>query len=164
MKNRSGYEAMTEEEFDQYREESLADLRRKQRMLSATYGLGEWKDFWYEQETSKLQFKDATGTVRVEAVVLPIGSFSSKSNTWLWSWANESLINTARARSERIKELYEITGLELFRNTGSGDFDEEMAWEITAMAVRHVNALGCYRMPFGTSQFFEAIESIVAVK
>lgn len=153
---------MTDDEFDEFVATSVEQLEQKQRVIKAAYGLGDWKDYWFEQTTAKLQFKDASGKVRVEASVVPIGSFSDKSNTWLWCWANKSIVDAARSQSARIKELFVLTGFELFRNSGC-EADEAMAWEMSAMAVRQLNAVGCYRIPTGTSKLFLAIESVVVI-
>ena len=50
-------------------------------------------------------------------VLFYIGSWSGKSNSWMWSWANESVADYARIKSNRLKDLQKITGDEIFINS-----------------------------------------------
>jgi hypothetical protein len=83
--------------------------------MTKAYGLGHFKDFWFDQPSGKLQFKDANGVVRVEAEVTPIGSFSKKSSAWQWGWANKSLVESLRLKAEKLKDLADLTGIESFK-------------------------------------------------
>jgi hypothetical protein len=65
-----------------------------------------------------------------------------------WAWANESYPQEIREKAAFTKELGELTGFELFTNE-SAECDENMAWEINAMACKLMNALGVYRIPHG---------------
>ena len=63
---------------------------------------------------------------------------------------------------ESVRELFDLTGIEIFRKE-SFRTDEEMAWELAAMAVRHLNARGCYRGPSRHLLVFLAIDEIRSV-
>ena len=89
--------------------------------------------------------------VRVEAEVTPIGSFSNKSSTWQWGWANKSLVESLRLKAEKLKDLAELTGIQSFKLPGR-KANKAMAWEMTAMAVHVLGSLGCYRMPAGQTE------------
>ncbi|WP_297571708.1 DUF6882 domain-containing protein [uncultured Deefgea sp.] len=139
--------SMTDDEFYAFIDASFAELEQKQAMLSASYslgsGLGRW---WFDQANGKLQFFDAADQLEVEVEVIEIGSYSAKNNTWKWAWSNAAGLPALRERSAKIKELATLTGNALF------DFDyvfeigdEAMAWELTAMAVHLLGALGCYK-------------------
>ena len=150
---------MTDEEFDQFVTQATEQLRQKQARLRAEYGLGEYADFWFDQDSGTLQFKDSTGKIGLEATITSLGSFSSKSKTWQWSWANESVVPRLREKAESLKGLFELTGMNIFRLPVFGA-DEPTAWEVAAMAVRYLESLGAYRMPFGKLMVFLAIETI----
>ena len=70
---------MTDEEFDTFVEQATEQLRRKQDQLTESNRLGTYPDFWFQHETGTLQFKEADGTVALEATIIPIGSFSTRS-------------------------------------------------------------------------------------
>ena len=68
------------------------------------------------------------GQVLLEFSVVFIGSWSGKSNSWMWSWANENVADYARSKSNCLKDLQNITGNEVFINSL---FEcEEMAYEL----------------------------------
>jgi len=52
-----------------------------------------------------------------------------------------------RARAEALKELSVITGMDIFAREDPIAIDEEMAWELAAISVQHLSAVGCYRAP-----------------
>ena len=150
--------SMTDAEVDAFVATANEELRQKQAALNHVYGLGSHHRFWWEQATEKIQFFDASDALRVEAEVIDIGTYSEKSNTWKWAWCNQSLLPRLRKKAEKLKELEEVTGMELFGNEGPFEIeDESMAWEIAAMSVKHLGAIGCYRAPSlhgGPTTFF----------
>jgi hypothetical protein len=150
---------MTDEDFDDFVEHATDELERKQDFLTASHGLGQYESLWFDGMTGTLQFKDADAHVRVEASVTPIGSFSEKSGTWQWAWANRSVVESLRQKSEKLKELHDITGMDVFM-TPTFEADEKTAWEIAAMAVSHLACMGCYRIPTEHLYVFLGIDSI----
>ncbi len=149
---------MTDEQFDIYVDQAYDELMKKQDLLTKNHDLGKHKDFWFDQTTGILQFKDQSGKVEVEVMATPIGSFSTKSNTWQWAWANESFLKPLRSKAENLKQLVELTGFDVFQ-APIIKADERMAWELAAMSVKQLNALGCYRAPNSNNAFiFLAIE------
>lgn len=138
---------MTDEDFEAFREEACDELRVKQASLQAAYQLGTHGRWWFDQEAETLQFFDAQDRLRLEADVIHIGSYSRRSDTWLWAWANVSLLPKLRAKAETLRALESTTGYELFGDADTFEVDEPMAWELAAIAVKHLAAMGCYRAP-----------------
>jgi hypothetical protein len=153
---------MTDKQFDAFVAQAVRALEQKQDLLTDTYGLGKYEEFWFDQSTGVLQFKDATGCVQSEATVTPIGSYSQKSRTWQWAWANDSLAEMLRKKAEELKLLYDLTGFEVFQ-TSVFKADEQMAWELAAMAVHQLGSLGCYRIPTGRLHVFLSIDQVTKI-
>lgn len=138
---------MTEEQFQSFIESSMAELQSKQNHLQEAFLLGEWPRWWFDQEREVIQFLDEHNSVAVEADTINIGSFAPSSNSWKWAWSNQSVLPALREKSERIKQLSDVTGIELFSFENPFDADEHMAWELAAMAVKQLQAEGLYRAP-----------------
>jgi hypothetical protein len=139
---------MTDEEFEAFLTKVNGELGKKQVKLSRTYALGEMRRWWFEQVGAKLQFFDASDRLAVEADVIGIGSFSPTSHSWKWAWSNASFTAELRDKALPLKQLQATTGLDLFdKEKAFSIAGEAMAWELAAMAVHHLNALGCYRAP-----------------
>jgi hypothetical protein len=155
---------MTDNEFQIFVETANAELRKKQTILADDYGLGSAGRWWFDQETGNLQFFDATDNLFVETDVIDIGSYSPKSNSWKWAWSNDSVLPWLRQRAGKLKELEAITGIKIFGHDNSFTVkDDSMAWELTAMCIKHLRAVGCYRCPSskpGGPTIFLAIMSI----
>lgn len=139
---------MMDPEFHAFLAKAKAELESKQGELDSIYRISKMKRWWFEQDGAKLQFFDDNDRLALEAEVTAIGSFSPKSNTWMWAWGNTSLLPELREKSLPLKELEDFTGLDLFGNSGAFPFPcEAMAWELVAMAVHHLKAMGYYRAP-----------------
>ena len=139
---------MTDSEFEAFLANANEELRQKQDLLGERYGLGKYSRWWFEQATAKLQFFDEANNLAIEADIVDIGSYSQKSNTWKWAWGNSSVLPRLRQKAELLKGLEDITGVELFGHEHAFEIeDEAMAWELAAMSVKHLGAIGCYRAP-----------------
>lgn len=154
--------SMTLDEFQAFVTENVAELRTKQDALERRFGLSGFPRWWFDQPTGLLRFEDGGGRPRVEAPFTEIGSFSLKTRTWVWGWANGSVLESQRKKSARLRGLADVTGFEVFRR-GVWEADESLAWELTALAVRHLGAQGAYRCPMDHLQVFLAIEGVRAV-
>jgi hypothetical protein len=152
------YGKMTDTEFDAFLDNCYQALQSKQSLLLKKYRVGKFEDYWFDQETESLQFKNA-GKVKLEFTIVPIGSWSAKSHSWMWAWANRSLTDSLRSQSEVIKGLAAHTGYGIFENEAF-EAEESMAHELTAMAVFHLNALGMYIVPSGDLKTFLALMKV----
>jgi hypothetical protein len=134
------------------------DLVAKQDKLSSEYSLSHHRRWDWDQERAELAFSN-DGVPTVIANVEFIGSVSTKSNTWLWSWANPSLLKTVRS---------DITAVRDFG--GDRDFphltvpkwraDETDGWDMASVAVHVLNAQGIYRTPGDNGFTFLALSNV----
>ena len=146
---------MTNEEFDDFVANCYQELVSKQDILLKNYNLGAYDSYWFNQIAGTIEFKNM-GEVKLEFAVIEVGSWSSKSNSWMWAWANNSLIEEFKAKSLCFKDLYNKTGINIFNERGF-QVDEYMAHELTAMAIHHINALGMYIVPTNDLKIFFAL-------
>jgi hypothetical protein len=152
---------MTNEEFEEYLSNAHRELNEKQERLRLDYDIGSLPRWWFDQDTEQLQFHDSAGNVAIVANVIPIGSFSPNSNTWKWAWCNESLTSSLRKKSLPLKQLESITGFKVFVSEEPCKADEYIAWELAALGVMHLKAMGCYRAPSSNGlQSFLAITTM----
>lgn len=145
---RPGGQAVTDDEFVQFIQDAVAELNEKQDVLKREYGFGDYARWAFDQVTEKFHLLDEAGGIVVEADVVDIGSYSPESNTFKWAWSNSSVLPALREKSARIKGLEGYTGIPLFGYENAFTVeDESMAWELAAIAVKYIGALGCYRAP-----------------
>jgi len=153
-----------EAEFDsdEFVATSVAELQSKQELLESTYGIGSHAHFWFDQPSGTLEFRDTAGQPHLTASIIPIGSYSAKSGTWMWAWANKTILPALRERAKRLRDLAAVTGMKLLAQDLI-NVEPDMPWEITAMAVRHIGAMGAYRAPGKGSDLYPAIMKVTPV-
>lgn len=134
-----------EEVFHDLIRSSFSYLEPKQKIFLDKYKLGEHERWDWYQETGKLVFAH-DGKPQVEADIHFSGSYSTKSNTWMWAWANESLDERVKASSRSVRSMGEELGL---RQLVAGRWvaTEVDGWEMTSVLAKNLNAIGAYRTP-----------------
>ena len=145
---------------------AYAELEDKQKRLETEYGIGTFARWHYDMDTALLRFFDADGRARLVAEFIDIGSFARQSHSWKWAWANQHVPPELREKASKLHALCASTGLAIFHQADAFETDEVTAWELAAIAVKHLGALGCYRAPAtdGGLYLFLALMSIRTVQ
>jgi hypothetical protein len=146
---------MTDEQFDEFVDKCYEELEEKQKKLFDTYNIGSYENYWFDQMTRILQFKN-NDKVMLEFKTMCIGTWAHQKNTWMWGWANESFTDEIREDASVLKGLKELTGYDVFEKLGF-ECDESMAYETVAMALSYLDALGMYKIPGQKSHLFVAL-------
>ena len=145
---------MDEFEFQSYLEQSYASLREKQLQLIEEYHLGDYSRYAFDQQRGIIQFSNDEHDIYFKAIF--IGTWSDKSQTWMWAWANPSLLSCTRAHSAALKRLAFITkNTDFYHEVIPGS--EVIAHAMTSVAVDYLNAMGMYISPEGQNKVFMAI-------
>ena len=136
---------MNEHEYHEFGHNAVHRLIDLNKQLETTFKIGSYQRWNYDQETCEFIFSD-DGLPKVIAKFQVVGSFSTETKTWLWSWANESILETACDQIQRVREFgvsHDIGKLAEAR----WDADEADGWEMAAIAAELLGARGAYRCP-----------------
>lgn len=154
-----------DERFAALTASAYAELEAKQKRLEIEYGIGTFPRWHYDQDTALLRFFDENGNARLVAEFIDIGSFSRKSHTWKWAWSNSYVPSEMRQKGSKLKELRVSTGQPIFDQEDAFKIDESGAWDLAAISVMHLGAVGCYRAPAsdGILYVFLALMDVRAV-
>jgi hypothetical protein len=163
------YESMMAQSLDSMSEAKQAEwdglvatchqvVHEKQAALDKKYEISKHKRWDYDQATASLTFSN-DGVAAVIADVEFIGSYSKSGKTWLWSWANFSLLPSVRTRIEAVAEYGEENGL-LHLLVPIYPANEIDSWELAGVAVHLLGAQGVYRAPSENGCSFMAILNI----
>jgi hypothetical protein len=136
-------EAMADENWVAQVTESHNYLTERQDVLMAEYKLGEHKRFDWDQDMGSLVFSN-DGVVAVIAKVQFVGSISTKSNTWLWSWANSTVQDNVKDQMHIVHDFGKKSGYDAL-TTDKWEGDEVDGWEMTSITAHLLNAKGAYR-------------------
>lgn len=125
--------------------DACSELHAKQEVLTERYGLSKHERWDWNQETGEILFSNA-GVPAVIARIQFVGSISTASDTWMWSWANSSLIpdifhDMLKVRTFGETEDFAALTIPLWPAA------ETDGWEMTAVAAKVLDAQGAYRTP-----------------
>lgn len=148
-------------EFDQFIDRCYEELEKKQFYLKAEFGIGYCEKPEIDWTRGILQLKE-NSTVKLQAKITPIGSYSTTNSTWMWAWEYPSIAASLKQKCARIKELGRIARPEIFA-ASIFTAEPETPWEIAAMACHHFKSMGCYRAAFGGVWVFATIDEIETV-
>ncbi len=122
---------------------AISDLQAKQDLIEQRFNLSQHERWDWDQETGHIVFSNA-GVPALVARIQFVGSVSTLSNTWLWSWANPSVEAKMADEMLAVRTFGEA---ETFANLTVPKWpaDEVDGWEMTAVAAKMLDAQGAYR-------------------
>ncbi|CAL2063581.1 DUF6882 domain-containing protein [Tenacibaculum sp. 190524A05c] len=122
------------QEYDKFYDEQIE--------FYSQYNLDSYSHWFYDQESELLRiYNNDNDEIYFDYV--PIGSYSLKSNTWLWSWANEHSIEKNKTKTLIIKELGEKNSYSQLSD-GLFECDKEECWNFAAITKNYIQSLGVY--------------------
>ena len=136
---------MTNDDYEVLTKAAYAYLQQQQAQTWATFDIDTYEHYHYDQDTGTLVFSN-NGIVRVISDFQAVGSVSTRSNTWLWAWANPSLLPGVQQAVESVRafgEREQIT--EVVEPYWPAD--ETDGWAMTALTAYLTHAKGGYRCP-----------------
>jgi hypothetical protein len=134
-----------EDKLDQLLREATSFLEEKQEQLQKDFRIGEYERYDWNQDSGQLIFSHK-GKPRVVADIVFVGSVSTVSDTWLWSWANDSNLEPVKARMREVRQYGQDHNL-LKLATAHWRATQQDGWEMTAVAAFLLGAVGAYRSP-----------------
>ncbi len=136
---------MNAQEYVKFEHDAFHRLAGLNKQLEQTYKLGAYKRWDYNLGTGEFVFSDE-GVAKVVAKFQVVGSISSDEETWLWSWANAWILETACDQILRVREFglhHGITKL----TEAKWIAEEADGWEMAAVSAEILGARGAYRCP-----------------
>jgi hypothetical protein len=123
-----------------------AYTRAQGEKLEKEFSISKHERWDLDQDTGELVFSNK-GKPAVVAKIQFVGSLSTKSKTWLWSWANNSIDPKLSAGMQAVREHGRKNGFtKLTERRWSADNAD--GWEMTAVANYLLKGKGVYRPPF----------------
>ena len=126
-------------------EQAVPYLQQQQDELCARYSLNDHERYDWDQDSGQLGFSNA-GVPAVVADIQFVGSVSTQSHSWLWSWANDSFLEGVRSHVRRVRAHGDEHRL-LKVACAYWGAEEEDGWEMTAVTAFLLRARGAYRSP-----------------
>ncbi len=121
---------------------------RQNAVSEAWPGFLNSKRWDFDDEASTISFSTPGDPANgVLADVTLVGSFSTRTETWLWSWGNDNYPDAARAKVDPLRVFGEIRGIYKFAFS-KWPAEEVDAWEVTQIAAELLGSEAVYRARF----------------
>lgn len=151
-------EELTEEQFTSFVTESFDYLTERQDALRVEFKIGEHESWEWDQASGELIFSDH-GKPVVVAKIQFVGSISTQSNSWLWSWDNPNVMDHLKVDSRKVMEFGAEKGYQKL-TSAKWEAGEADGWDMTAIAAYVVKAKGAYRTPTDTGFAYFLVKDI----
>jgi hypothetical protein len=143
--------------YENFLDEAMSNFGPRATRLNEEYKLGSYH--WdLDQTTGKLIFSDG-GVPKVIANAQIVGSYSTYSHTWMWSWANETVDENMKKDIGNVKKYGEQHKFKELV-TAKWECDEDYGWTMTAAAGYLLKAKGAYRGPIDDGYVYMLITDI----
>ena len=144
--------------FSELLDSAVAYLQARQDEIQKRFRLGDYRRYDWDQGTAELVFSNA-GKARVVAEFQFVGSVSTQNKTWMWSWANRSILESVKDDIRHVRAYGEEHS---FRQLASAlwSAEEEDGWQMTAVAAYLLRARGAYKSPDGSGASFLVMTDI----
>ena len=131
-------------EYQEFANNEYEKMSKAQDEFLSKFDVNSFSKWFYNQESELLRLYDEGGD-EMYFKYIPVGSYSLKSNTWMWSWNNEGSIENNKTATLKVKELGVKND---FRYLTKGLFkcDKENCWDFTAISKSLLGGLGVYCM------------------
>lgn len=136
---------MTYPEYETFSREATDYLKARIEHAKAQFGIGSFPRYEYDLFRGEIWWSDV-GAPKVRGRVTIVGTTSTKSNTWLWSWANPHFSDVILGDIDKVRALGEAEAITKLTEE-KWEADEVDGWEMTAIAARLLEAQGAYRSP-----------------
>ncbi len=137
---------------------SVEYLRARQDELASEFHLNDHERYDWDQATGELIFSNK-GIPAVVADFQFVGSVSTRTDTWLWSWANDYDRESLRSRIREVRAYGEEHRI-LRLACAYWSAEETDGWEMAAVAAYLLQAKGAYRSPHGHKLSFLLLTDI----
>src|SRR5207248_1892653 len=91
-----------EQNFEDYRDTCLEDISALQNEFVTLYDLHSYENWFYDHGIGAFHFKSNDGR-NLYFKYIDVGSFSTKTHTWNWSWNNETTPKHVSRALEKVK-------------------------------------------------------------
>lgn len=128
-------------------------MSKAQEEFLTKFDINSFSKWFYDQESELLRLYNETED-EIFFKYIPVGSYSLKSNTWMWSWNNEGSIEKNKTATLKVKE-FGIENDYSFLIDGLFECDKDNCWDFTAISKSLLGGLGVYCM--SSDDFFKFV-------
>ena len=128
--------------WDDFVSDAVDYLDECAKFLEKEFDIGKHERYDWDQQDGTLTFS-SDGEPAVIAKIQMVGSISLESNTWLWAWANDSVLDKVVNEMHKVRKYGEDNDFEaLYLEQWDGEDSD--GWEMAAITAYLLDAEGAY--------------------
>lgn len=129
--------------YEKYADKICQKLTEFQNEFRTEFDIDNYENWFYNQSSETLRLYSDDKEIYFKYI--PVGTFSQKTNTWMWAWANEHSVEPRKFKTLKVKEFGEKKKYENLTNAHF-DGDKYTGWELTSIAFDIIGGIGTYRV------------------
>ena len=137
--------------YEEYADKACQQLAVLQDEFRTKYDIENYANWFYDQSSESLRLYSDEKEIYFKYI--PVGSFSQKTSTWMWAWANEHSVEPSKYFTSKVKEFGEKKKYEKLTNAHF-DGDQYTGWELTSIAFDILGGIGTYRVISGHLEIY----------
>lgn len=138
---------MNNADFDAYKDQCLEDISSLQNAFIELYDLNSYEHWFYDHDIGTFNFRSDDGR-NLYFKYVDVGSFSSRRNTWMWSWHNETTPPQVTCGLEKVRAFGDEHHYLPLTEGLHEQSDEYMGWAFAAITATLLSGIGVYRVPY----------------
>ena len=130
------------EEYIKYASQEYDKMSKAQEIFIKKYEVNLYENWFYDQESELIRLHNMDGS-EIYFKYIPVGTYSLRSNTWMWSWHNEDSIEQHKNETIKTKELGKKYSFK-YLTDGLIECEQEECWNLTAISKNLIEGIGVY--------------------
>lgn len=140
--------------FEEFKDQCVNDLMALQPEFMKLYEIDNYDEWFYDHGIGAFHFK-SSDCKNLYFKYVDVGSFSTKTNTWDWSWDNKTTQKHVSRALERVISFGTENNFEHLTK-GLIEGDEYTGWAMAAISAKLLNIIGSYRIPTSILSFISS--------
>lgn len=145
-------------EFESFIKQATQYLRSANEKNNRLFGIGNYARYEYDLFRNEIWWSNLDDP-KVRAKVTIVGTISTKSDTWLWSWANPHFKDVEIGPICAVRDFGEREGITKLTEE-QWTAEEIDGWEMTSVSARLLEAQGAYSADGGLFLLYDSLEFI----
>lgn len=144
--------------YKEFSQERLDNLIKIQDVFKKQFDIDSYENWFYDSEFELLRLYNSDED-EIYFRYIPVGSYSQKKQTWMWSWFNESSIEKSKEKVLAVKEFGIKNQYEKLQE-GTFPSDEFDGWELTSVCLDLLNGIGAYKANSDGLDFYMVLTAV----
>lgn len=145
--------------YNEQAELRLNELISIQNKFKEKFKTDNYNSWFYDSELQLLKLYNVDED-EIFFRYIPVGSFSLNSNTWMWSWFNESAIEESKAEILNVKQFGSKQNFDKL-TIGTFPSDEFECWKLVAISFSIIDGIGVYKVKSDHLELYFILKNVV---